>query len=91
MLTVTQRFTGTAGVPPAMSAKREPFLETEDSRLAAPCGRDAPGPSKQLVTHVILNALFTRRICRGINPPTVNNATVLIFVAIHTKAGTAKV
>jgi hypothetical protein len=36
---------GTAGVPPAMSAKREPFLIFAP---AARCGRDARGPSKNV-------------------------------------------
>jgi hypothetical protein len=44
-----QPFTGTAGVPPAMSATREKGLGKATSKAFAPaarCGRDARGPSK---------------------------------------------
>jgi len=43
-----KRFAGTAGVPPAMSAKRETIDLQETARLAARCGRDTRGPSKSL-------------------------------------------
>ncbi|MDQ2920738.1 MAG: hypothetical protein M3R52_03860 [Acidobacteriota bacterium] len=43
-------FTGTAGVSPAASAKREPASEVDPCEViapdGAPCGRDARGPSK---------------------------------------------
>jgi hypothetical protein len=41
--------TGTAGVPPAMSAKREQISGAKKSRApTARCGRDARGPSEEL-------------------------------------------
>jgi hypothetical protein len=46
----SHRITGIAGVPPAMSAKREKVwcVTAKISAPAARCGRDARDPSKEL-------------------------------------------
>jgi hypothetical protein len=41
-------FTGIAGVPPAMSAKREKALSETNYAPAARCGRDARDPSMKM-------------------------------------------